>query len=65
MKLTKSLKSSLYWFIEAYSKGQLGNEKWDLTNDSFDEGRLDWKQYQRAILDPTVMKQAILCIHYA
>ena len=59
MKLTKSLKSSLYWFIEDYSKGLLGSENWDLTNDSFDEGRLDWEQYQRAIVDPTVMKEAI------
>ena len=59
MKLTKSLKSCLYWFIEGYSKGLLGSERWDLSNDCFDEGRLDWELYRSAITDPTVMKEAI------
>ena len=59
MKLTKSLRSCLYWFIEDYSKGLLGDKRWDLTNDSFAEGRLDWAAYQRAISDPFVMKLAI------
>ena len=59
MKLTTSLKSSLYWFIEDYSKGLLGSDRWDLTNDCFDDGVLDWETYKKAIIDPTVMKIAI------
>ncbi len=59
MKLTGSLKSRLYWFIEDYSKGLLGDDRWDLTNDSFEEGLLDWATYREAIVDPGVMKEAI------
>jgi|KBSMisStandDraft_5_1062788.scaffolds.fasta_scaffold332106_2 hypothetical protein len=59
MKLTKSLRSSLYWFIEAYSKGLVGDKRWDLTNESFEDGRLHWESYQHAIVDPYVMKLAI------
>jgi len=59
MKLSRSLRSCFYWFIEAYSKGELGSRRWDLTNECFDEGVLDWEAYQRAIVDPSVMKQAI------
>lgn len=59
MKLTRSIRSALYWFIENYSKGLVGSERWDLTNDSFDEGTLDWEVYKSATTDPTVMKIAI------
>ena len=59
MKLTGSLKSCLYWFIADYSKGLLGDERWDLTNDSFEEGVLDWETYRDVIADPGVMQQAI------
>ena len=59
MKLTPSFKSALYWFIEAYSKGQIGDKRWELTNDAFDDAVLDWEEYQKVIVDPTVMMEAI------
>ncbi len=59
MKLTGSLKACLYWFIEDYSQGLLGDVRWDLTNDSFEEGILDWETYREAITDPSVIKEAV------
>jgi hypothetical protein len=60
MKLTPSIKSALYWFIDAYATGKLRDERWDIKqHGAFDDGVLDWKRYQEVIADPFVMKVAI------
>ena len=57
MKLSTSLKSSLYWFVEDLSKGLLDNEDWDFGYENLDTIEGLWEKYQKAILDPSTIKQ--------
>ncbi len=56
MKLSISLKSSLYWFVEDLSKGLLDNEGWDFDYENLDSIEGLWEKYQKAILDPSIIK---------
>ena len=56
-KLSPSLKSSLYWFVEDLSKGLLQDENWDFNLEYFDKHENSWGKYQKTICDPFVMKQ--------
>jgi hypothetical protein len=55
--IPNGLKVALYWFVDAITKGLLGNENWDFDPlERFDSGELDWQQYQAAINHPTIIK---------